>query len=364
MNNFCKFTTFLTVVGLGASVLMADKPSRQLAGNPIQVPPVKVAGIKKNANGFQQTTPWMEYGQGGTAQTICQTSFCFDNFEVDGAAVGAQFPFPVDGAANGGCDPDCGLGSARWYFGTAYCNMYYTNDMTTVSGCEGAASERLSFAWYWTVGGVGTSEPCLIAVFTAEDFDDTCVGPDATNYYSGVIYSFGVLPSGGYYFTDIPDLCDFGLFHQLPLDGSGAYTVILANAFDGQTLFLATCAQPMLWGTKGCRGSQGAIQWDDDAPIDGVHTAPGECYDYTYGVCPDPLGGAMLFYGPGGDCCPADTNCDGVVDFFDIDPGIADILNGTSGCSACASDVNQDGVVDFFDIDPLIAAILNGTCLP
>ncbi|MBL1218386.1 MAG: hypothetical protein D8M59_12930 [Planctomycetes bacterium] len=31
-------------------------------------------------------------------------------------------------------------------------------------------------------------------------------------------------------------------------------------------------------------------------PGDGQHTAPEECYDYAFGLCPDPLGAANCFY--------------------------------------------------------------------
>ncbi len=62
-----------------------------------------------------------------------------------------------------------------------------------------------------------------------------------------------------------------------------------------------------------------------------------------------------------------DGNCDGVVNFFDIDALVA-ALNGPAayaaaypGCDRPACDINRDGVIDFFDIDPFVSC-LAGMC--
>ena len=59
-----------------------------------------------------------------------------------------------------------------------------------------------------------------------------------------------------------------------------------------------------------------------------------------------------------------DADCDGDVDFFDIDPFYAKLGCPGSGLPACNqgcpwqnSDVDGDGDVDFFDIDPLVGAL-------
>ncbi len=56
-----------------------------------------------------------------------------------------------------------------------------------------------------------------------------------------------------------------------------------------------------------------------------------------------------------GGCEPCDTNCDGTVDAFDIEPFIG-ILTGSipNPCSACAGDADGSGTVDAFDIEPFI----------
>lgn len=63
-----------------------------------------------------------------------------------------------------------------------------------------------------------------------------------------------------------------------------------------------------------------------------------------------------------------DVNCDGVVDFFDIDAFLTAVFSpqvyaaAYPGCDRMAADMNQDGVVDFFDIDPFLDCLFNGQC--
>ncbi len=60
-----------------------------------------------------------------------------------------------------------------------------------------------------------------------------------------------------------------------------------------------------------------------------------------------------------------DTNCDGLVNPFDIDPFVACMVSGTPTppCTDClAADINQDGVVNPFDIDPFVVCVINGAC--
>jgi hypothetical protein len=66
-----------------------------------------------------------------------------------------------------------------------------------------------------------------------------------------------------------------------------------------------------------------------------------------------------------------DADCDGDVDFFDIDPFVAAFAGREAWEGALAEpptcgyrlacDINRDGAVDFFDIDAFIAC-LSGTC--
>ena len=336
----------------------ATQRSLQPAAPGAKIAPLRIAAIGRD---LKLKGPWLDY-PGGLAQA-CGQELNFDCFEPPGTNY-----------------TPCKSGQNPWFFGLGFQNMFVTNDMTVERGTEGLTSDRILVAWHWFVNGSGTSEQCFIAVFTAEDFDDTCAGPAAANFYDGVIMDFGILPSGnGSYWVDA-ELCNVGLLLQNPLDGSGAYEITFAKDYDpanGQ-LTLATSAQPMLWGVKPeAPGSQGPIQWDDTDPPDHRYTAPDECHDYSNpNRCPDPLGAMFAMYtatgGPppcGGLLC-GDTNCDGRFDGADIDafffalgdPGtwvrrypLCDLL--------CAADINGDARVNGGDIDPFFRALGgNGPC--
>ncbi len=60
-----------------------------------------------------------------------------------------------------------------------------------------------------------------------------------------------------------------------------------------------------------------------------------------------------------------DLNCDGLIDFFDLDPFVLAITDPTGyeiaypDCNIMHADCNMDGVVDFFDIAPFVALIVD-----
>lgn len=62
----------------------------------------------------------------------------------------------------------------------------------------------------------------------------------------------------------------------------------------------------------------------------------------------------------------ADTNCDGVVNAFDIDPFVLALTNQAAyearfpDCSLMSADVSGDGLVNAFDIDPFVQALVGG----
>lgn len=61
--------------------------------------------------------------------------------------------------------------------------------------------------------------------------------------------------------------------------------------------------------------------------------------------------------------CPGDANCDGVIDFDDIDALVA-ALAGGAPCDFANVDVNGDGSINFFDIDPFVALLGSGASCP
>ena len=68
----------------------------------------------------------------------------------------------------------------------------------------------------------------------------------------------------------------------------------------------------------------------------------------------------------GGQITLGDCNCDGVVDFFDIDPFVLAITDPAAyaaaypDCDIATADCNEDGTIDFFDIDPFVGLITGG----
>jgi hypothetical protein len=63
-----------------------------------------------------------------------------------------------------------------------------------------------------------------------------------------------------------------------------------------------------------------------------------------------------------------DSNCDGVIDFDDVDAFVVALTSEDGyaaaypNCSLANADVNRDGEVTFDDIDPFVECIVNGTC--
>jgi Zn-dependent metalloprotease len=65
---------------------------------------------------------------------------------------------------------------------------------------------------------------------------------------------------------------------------------------------------------------------------------------------------------------PGDMNCDGGIDFFDIDPFLMALFNPAAyesafpQCNLFNADMNHSGTVDFFDIDPFLECLFNDIC--
>ncbi len=70
------------------------------------------------------------------------------------------------------------------------------------------------------------------------------------------------------------------------------------------------------------------------------------------------------------DCAPltGDTNCDGVVNGFDIDPFVLAVTSPDAyaiafpDCNISTADVNGDGLINAFDIDLFVNCVVNGGC--
>jgi hypothetical protein len=319
------------------------------------------------------TSDWIDLG--ATTRNPPDT-YAHDAFEDDGTG------FPSDDAG-AGCTAQVPVGS-RWYLGGTYNNPFASNDMTTDAAGAGALCEGLNLAWWWNIDEVGGApyddtdgngeldQDCIIAVFSTDTMAADCTDDGTTTAFPGVIYTFASLNDGesplgaGYYFTNI-DLTGSGLSHEMPADGIGGYIMIIGSAEAGGVITITGGAgdiysQPMLWGTgeddpgPSVRvGTQDLIQYDDDAPTDGVHDLAFECYDYTFGVCPNPLGVCLGFRykASGGGCpCPGDLNNDGLRDISDLALFLSQFGSTDGGCD----DINADGVTDISDLALILSS--------
>lgn len=77
-------------------------------------------------------------------------------------------------------------------------------------------------------------------------------------------------------------------------------------------------------------------------------------------------GGFWVVAAPTPGACLGDVNCDGKVDFKDIDPFVARLgcpasnpatCNAPANCTWLNADINQDGSVTFQDIDPFVGTL-------
>ncbi len=317
------------------------RPDLQLLDKGSMVRPIRIAPVAMDHGHIVFLDDWMDDQGSTTRDMLCQDNRIFDCYG--------------DHNFDGGFDDygGCGLGGQRWYFGTAFCGSNYTtNDMTLAPDTViEAGATQANFAWYWTCGGSG-SEQCILVVLT-ESSDANACEPDS-NDLGGWAFDFGLLSCnpGGYYFTNL-DISSVGVW-ALPDTGKGSYAVAFLT---DNGLSPATCAQTLLWGASNNAGGdpdgpgeQGPMQLDDDNNNQ-THEAD-ECIDYTLGVCPDPLGTLIQFWGTRENPpLRGDFDHNGIVDTRDV----LAFLTAWNNCDP-ASDCNVDGECNTQDV----TCFLNG----
>ncbi|HZW09026.1 MAG TPA: GC-type dockerin domain-anchored protein [Phycisphaerales bacterium] len=255
----------------------------------MQVSPVAIAPAVLRQGRAERVGEWVAYaGQG---------------------ARGAELIFDCN-EHTGDCDPE-----GYWHFegavGPATDDFTVESDTNIEDGIQ-----RADFAWVWHCGGGSGAELCIIGLWTQESDPRDCEGDSGD--YSGWLLDFGTLTcnAGGYYATNVE------LPWPIPTDGSGSYVF---GFLDDENNWVTGGSQAF-WGTGDARGdpdapgTQGTQRLEDKNPIDGFHAVPTECYTYSFGRCPDPLGGALAFWGArGGDPCDAgDCDGNGVLDTRDF----------------------------------------------
>ena len=274
MKSIYGLTAAAAVLGL-TSMAMAEKPRLMRATGPMKVvAPKRIAKINRQG---ELLSPWVEYVH--SDERPAGTDLIFDCYDPDDTGN------PED---EDGCNAQFGYpDTSRWYFDpTVYTAPFAANDMTAEPNA--GFIDGVQFAWNWPVTG-----PCVIVVFSGPEFDENCTA-DFGDVPDGVALDFGDLDAGdGYYGTVIIDLEGGGF--SIPTGAS----YIMGITSDGVTPVDNVGTQFMQWGTSGPRpGEQGPIQYHDDTTIDGAFDVA-ECYDFTLGICPDPLGAMFAAYGTG-----------------------------------------------------------------
>jgi len=131
----------------------------------------------------------------------------------------------------------------------------------------------------------------------------------------------------------------------IPFQG-GDYREYRIESIDMQTYLLFIDGELAHVGLFGCPGPFSGVTWGDGS----IGSASQSTWRRVgFGIIPLPQAG--------------DTNCDGTVDFGDINPFVQALTDGDAyldtypGCWPDNADINSDGSVDFGDINPFIALL-------
>ena len=320
--------------GVAAAAAQSERPALQRLDSAIEVTPERVARVRYEQGRVRVVSDWVEFlGRGAGRRGLTRVYDCFGDDDSDGY---------MDA---GGCFPS---DTARWFYGSVFCNMFVSNDHAVWGQTDiDAGFARVDLAWYWTCSGSG-AEQCYIAVLTQESVP---CEPDTFDH-SGWVFDYGSLNcndgSGNlsYYYSNTE--LSTGTW-PIPPGGVGSHVLVFAkDVTTSGGLIHATCAQPMLWSTEyygsNERGDQSRYQYDDDNPSDGVHTLD-ECYTYEH-ECPQTLGAMVQFWGERDAVCVyADHDGDGSVNIRDVTAFLNDWVPGNG-----ATDCNGDGAVDTRDL--------------
>lgn len=358
-------------------------PRLQAVGGGERIEPLAVARCRFAGGKLTLLGDWMTPAVNLRGPQFVYAYDCFESDSTDLATLA-----PTDNPPPGGCTTQIPAGQ-RWFFGPAYNNPFVSADLTTSVGGAGRLCEGVVHSWYWRVGdnepdhdGDGLPDArCFIMFQTFETMDTLRCRDDGSDLLDGLIVDLGFRPTPEFLYYVALDLSTIAVTLPMPADGVGGYQIryfidvppkgdpVLAPGINVATQ-LGVNAQPMLWGTSDAEpifdnraGFQNANQFDDDQPSDGFHNLALECYEYHFGVCPDPLGASTGFlYRTDADCpCPADLDADGVVGTGDLTILLTE-FGITCPCENECVDFNFSGIVDLADLTLLLGSF--GTDCP
>ncbi len=198
------------------------------------------------------------------------------------------------------------------------------SDMTLAPGFAGAKAQWCDILFYaGNENNPNQNVDFYYTLFTVEDpFDLTCATP--TEIYDGIQIQYG--PGDGFFFENIDLTFDPTLFLQLPVDGEGAYLIVLTQ--DEAGLFPAD-GQPGLWFTgedmtppEPRAGTNGGAQGVDGCPTGTPLKLdyPCECKDYATMTFPEGTNptSAVGFGVDQAAPCPADCDASGTLNIDDF----------------------------------------------
>jgi probable HAF family extracellular repeat protein len=350
------------------------------------------------ADGFRSS---MAFATSGDGSVIAGSSLRDDSLNEDGspfrwtAQTGLVYPGNLGGDSSGGAaravspdgsvmvgtvDSDTGFYRAfRW---TAETGMVGLNDFTgqQTATALGVSSNGSIVVGYASVGslvnpravkwtnGAGEFLPLLGGGLSAA----SAVTPDgsiivgqsagrAVRWINEALpENLGLLPSGG-----------LNLYSASAVSADGNVIVGLAN-YSG----LQETGAAFVWdAAHGMRDLNVVLTQELGLNLNGFY-----CF-WALGVSAD--GQVIVGYGFNADGqqeafmadlhttpprTPADLNCDGAVNNFDIDAFVLALTNPAAyalqfpGCDANNADVNDDGAINNFDIDPFVNCLTHGGC--
>ncbi|MDQ2985465.1 MAG: M23 family metallopeptidase [Armatimonadota bacterium] len=262
---------------------------------PREVKPSAVASVSFENGRPVITSPWVEMDGAGTDSFIdILTDFPptfypgFDGYE---AASSTHFGQPGERY-----HPSAGMGNSRLWFGAAYNNPFFCNDLRVVRGQEGRNAKLVNISWAWNMASWAPSvQTCYVLVYTADGFGYSTGSLAFTNPYPAVIIRYDNLPKGIWYSN--VDLSTTTLGVRLPNDGMGAYGCAFFTRVTPNYV-VSNNAQPLLWGIKVGNPSYylDRLQWDDDNPTNGVLESYRELYSYTNQANLEQIGGVLGLY--------------------------------------------------------------------